>query len=116
MSYHFAVTFLALVQPLFEAPTILTLQPLMTSVVVILRPPMCVVIDACGLIDPGLMSATEIKRAQVSKLLVRLEVGNPAPEPASSPLLNGTWELGHLVPGQGCTGVALQPGGTHGVT
>lgn len=44
--------------------------------------------------DVGLAPSEE-KRAEINEVLLKLEALNPTPQPATSPLLNGVWELNY---------------------
>lgn len=39
------------------------------------------------------LAPSEEKRAEINEVLLKLEALNPTPQPATSPLLNGVWEL-----------------------
>uniref|UniRef100_A0A7S0F811 Plastid lipid-associated protein/fibrillin conserved domain-containing protein n=1 Tax=Pseudo-nitzschia arenysensis TaxID=697910 RepID=A0A7S0F811_9STRA len=45
--------------------------------------------DSVGLVP------SEEKRAEINEVLLKLEALNPTPQPATSPLLNGVWELNY---------------------
>ena len=41
------------------------------------------------------LAPSEEKRAEINEILLKLESLNPTPQPATSPLLNGVWELSY---------------------
>ena len=41
------------------------------------------------------LAPSEEKRAEINEVLLKLEALNPTPQPATSPLLNGVWELNY---------------------
>ena len=41
------------------------------------------------------LAPSEAKRAEINEVLLKLEALNPTPQPATSPLLNGVWELNY---------------------
>jgi hypothetical protein len=54
------------------------------------------VTSVLDLIPTGVgLAPSEEKRAEINEVLLKLEALNPTPQPATSPLLNGVWELNY---------------------